>query len=203
MIIAQGQSGRVDIGKKTDPIGGSKVLVHNDLYLLVAVVDQSEGRNGSRFQPEETFQAFRRGKTESVLAELSVQLFEIRPFGALQNDQIMPVPLFVPDEQILAVRTLDAFPVFFRLLDRIDRRMVVDLEGNVQAPQNFIDFVFRFFRHVFLQELNRTISFMITCNLPFSLEYIKKNQNPSEYEQSALFSNRNWTQILIDSLLFS
>ena len=59
-----------------------------------------------------------------------------------QHDEIVRVPLLIPQEQVLAVRGVDTAPVLRRCLDRRDRWMVVAVEGDSELRQPRADLVF-------------------------------------------------------------
>jgi len=80
-------------------------------------------------------QPFRRRKTQLAVADLLRHGTQIRLFRVEQDEQVVPIPLLIPQEEVLAVRGIDTRLVLRRLLDGRDRRMLVAREDNPELGQ--------------------------------------------------------------------
>ena len=84
-------------------------------------------------------QPLRRRKAQFAVADLIRHRAEVGFLRVHQHDEIVPVSLLVPQEQILAVCRLDRRPVPRGLLDGRDRRMLEPLERNRELAQSSND----------------------------------------------------------------
>src|SRR5665647_3657809 len=106
------------------------------------IVDEAERRNGARLDAEPALQPLARGEAQPVLVELGREALEVDAAGDGRDDEVVPVPFVIAEEEVLAVRALEAGPVLFRFFDRRDRRMLMADIGNAELVQGFEDLAF-------------------------------------------------------------
>src|SRR5436309_16139752 len=92
-----------------------QIAIDGDADGVLGVVNQAEWRNRTGLQAEMLHQPLGRPETELPVADLSGYRPQIRALLILKDDDVVPRPLLVPHEQILAVRGVDAGPVLLEI----------------------------------------------------------------------------------------
>ena len=102
---------RVVIGMEAQARGVQQVLVDEEVYFVVSVVDEAERGDAAGLQAEVLLHALLRGEGELALVKPLFEVVDVHLVHALENDQVVPVALVVAEKQVLAVRGLELAPV--------------------------------------------------------------------------------------------
>ena len=112
-----------------------KCLFDNDDHFLSVAVQEIEWRDRSGRNPKISRQPNFGRETEPLLIQLPGQDLEITPAFHSENDQIVVCSIVVAKKQILAFSSFDIFGQKKGVPIGPDRRMVVNLEWNIQIFQ--------------------------------------------------------------------
>src|SRR5512136_1684801 len=126
---------------ETQELAVPEVLVDYDPDLLSRVVAQAKGRDGTRFETQTAHQAFGRTEAQPVLPEGVIQTPKVNIFRSRGDDEVVMVPLFIAEEEVLAVRSPEVGPVLVGVLNRENRRMLVPDIRNPEPVQDVQDFL--------------------------------------------------------------
>ena len=135
VLLANDNRPRVVIGMEAQARGIQKVLVDEEMHLVVRVVDEAEGGDAARLQAEVFLHAGLRGEGELALVQTLLEVVDVHLVHALEDDEVVLVALVVPEKQVLAVRRLKLAPVGQLLLDGAQRRVKLDVEVDAEAKQ--------------------------------------------------------------------
>lgn len=112
-----------------------KVLVNEEVDVMLRVVDEAERGDAARFQAEVFLHPCLRGESQLALVQALLQVVDVHLVHALEDDEVVLVAFVVPEKQVLAVRGLKLAPVGQRLLDGTQRRVELDVEVDAEAEQ--------------------------------------------------------------------
>ena len=118
---------------KTQAWGVEEVLVDEEVYVVVFVVDEAEGGDAAGFQAEVFLHASFRCEGELALMQTLLEVVDVHLVHALEDDEVVLVALVVSEKQVLAVRGLKLTPVGQRLLDGAQRRVELDVEVDAET----------------------------------------------------------------------
>ena len=116
-----------------------KVLVNEEVDVMLRVVDEAKRGDAARFQAEVFLHPRFRGEGQLALVQALLEVVDVHLVHALEDDQVMLVALVVPEKQVLAVRGLELAPVGQRLLDGTQRRVKLDVELDAETDQRIDD----------------------------------------------------------------
>lgn len=88
------------------------------MYVVLLVVDQSEGRHRAGQQPQVAFHTLLRGKRELALMQAVFEVVDRHILRAVEADQVVAVALMVAKKEILAMCRAIVAPMFACDLDR-------------------------------------------------------------------------------------
>ena len=112
-----------------------EVFVDEEVHLMVFVVDEAEGGDAAGLQAEVFLHASLRGEGELALVQTLFEVVDVHLVHALDDDEVVLVPLVVPEKQVLAVCGLELAPIGQRLLDGAQRRVELNVELDAEADQ--------------------------------------------------------------------
>ena len=135
ILLANDNRPRVVIGMEAQARGIQEVLVDEEVYLVVLVVDEAEGGDAAGLQAEVFLHACLRGEGELALVQALLEVVDVHLVHTLEDDEVVLVALVVPEKQVLAVRRLELAPVGQRLLNGTQRRVKLDVEVDAEAKQ--------------------------------------------------------------------
>ena len=144
ILVFDDNGGCVVVRMETETLGVFKVLVDEDMDMMLCVVDQSEGGYASRFQAKVFFHSCFRGESEFSLAQPVFQVMDVHLVHALEKDKVMLVPFVVSEKEVFAVGGVELFPVVDGFLNGRDRGMEVDVEFDTQSFQRVNHFLLTF-----------------------------------------------------------
>ena len=144
ILLANDNRPRVVIGMEAQARGIQEVLVDEEVYLMVLVIDEAEGGDAAGFQAKVFLHAGLRGEGELALVQALLKVVDVHLVHALEDDEVVLVTLVVPEKQVLAVRGLELAPVGQRLLNAAQRRMELDVKVDAEAKQGVDDLLLPF-----------------------------------------------------------
>jgi len=119
--------------------------IEEEMYVMLLVVDESEGRNAAGLEPQILHHAFRRSKRELAargfplrqesLLQPRFEVVDVEVVVAMEADEIVLVALMVAHEDVFAVDRAVVPPPTLGLLDGLALGMVVAGEGNIVFPE--------------------------------------------------------------------
>ena len=121
--------------------GVVQILVEEEMDMVVGVVDESEGRDTARFEPQITHHALWRGERELAtggkslrhqrLLQATLEVVYVEVVVAMERYKIMAVALMIAEEEVFAVYAAVVAPPEFRLFYGFPLGMVIDFERYV------------------------------------------------------------------------
>ena len=79
-----------------------KVLVDEEVDMMLGVVDEAERGDAARLQAEVFLHPRLRGEGQLALMQALLEVVDVHLMHALEDDQVMLVALVVPEKQVLA-----------------------------------------------------------------------------------------------------
>ena len=144
ILLANDNRPRVVVGMEAQARGIQEVLVDEEVYLVVLVVDEAERGDAAGLQAEVFLHAGLRGEGELALVQALFQVVDVHLVHTLEDDQVVLVAFVVPEKQVLAVRGLELAPVGQRLLNTAQWRVELDVEIDAETQQGVDDLLLPF-----------------------------------------------------------
>ena len=94
-----------------------EILVQEEVYMVLLVVDKSEWRNRARLQAEITRHTLCRGETQLALMQAVFKVVNSHILVAIEADQIVAIALVVTEKEVFAVHRAIVTPILLGNLD--------------------------------------------------------------------------------------
>ena len=128
--------------------------IEEEVYMMLTVVDESEGRDAARFEPKVLHHAFWRSERElstrgfplrlKCRFESNLEVVNVQIMVTMEADEVVLVAFMVSHEDVLAVNGSVLAPLTFRLFDCLALRMLVTREWYVVFPKKRENFFLPF-----------------------------------------------------------
>ena len=119
--------------------GLEEVLVEEDAYMVVGVVDEGEGGDGSGRDAEVTLQAVLGGEGELALVEAMLDGMDVHRAVAGEDDEVVTVALVIAEEEVLAEVDVAVTEDFAGYVERGEWGMLDVVEGDVETSQEGVE----------------------------------------------------------------
>ena len=119
--------------------GLEEVLVEEDAYVMLGVVDEGEGGDGSGGDAEVTLQAAFGGEGELALAEAMLDGMDVHRAVAGEDDEVVTVALVIAEEEVLAEVNVAVTEDFAGYVEGGEWGMLDVVEGNVETAQEIVE----------------------------------------------------------------
>ena len=128
--------------------------IEKEVYMMLLVVDESEGRDAARFEPEILHHAFWRSERElstrgfplslECCFESRFEVMNVQVVVTMETDEIVLVAFMISHEDVLEVNGTVLTPPAFRFLDSLALGMLVTRVGDVVFLEKLKDFFLPF-----------------------------------------------------------
>ena len=119
--------------------GLEEVLVEEDAYVVVGVVDEGEGADGSGRDAEVTLQAALGGEGELALVEAMLDGMNVHRAVAGEDDEVVTVALVIAEEEVLAEVDVAVTEDFAGYVEGGEWGMLEVVEGDVETSQEGVE----------------------------------------------------------------
>ena len=119
--------------------GLEEVLVEEDAYMVVGVVDEGEGGDGAGRDAEVTLQAVLGGEGELALVEAMLDGMNVHRAVAGEDDEVVTVALVIAEEEVLAEVDVAVTEDFAGYVERGEWGMLDVVEGDVETSQEGVE----------------------------------------------------------------
>ena len=119
--------------------GLEEVLVEKDAYVMLGVVDEGEGGDGSGRDTEVTLQAALGGEGELALVEAMLDGMDVHRAVAGEDDEVVLVALVIAKEQVLAEVDVAVTEDFAGYVEGGEWGMLDVVEGDVETSQEGVE----------------------------------------------------------------
>ena len=138
-VKGEGQGGCVDAGMEAEVRGLEEVLVEEDAYMVVGVVDEGEGGDGAGRDAEVTLQAVLGGEGEFALVEAMLDGMNVHRAVAGEDDEVVTVALVIAEEEVLAEVDVAVTEDFAGYVEGGEWGMLDVVEGDVETSQEGVE----------------------------------------------------------------
>ena len=119
--------------------GLEEVLVEEDAHVVVGVVDEGEGADGSGCDAEVTLQAMLGGEGELTLVEAMLDGMDVHRAVAGEDDEVVTVALVIAEEEVLAEVDVAVTEDFAGYVEGGEWGMLDVVEGDVETLQEGVE----------------------------------------------------------------
>ena len=119
--------------------GLEEVLVEEDAYMVVGVVDEGEGGDGSGCDAEVTLQAVLGGEGELALVEAMLDGMNVHRAVAGEDNEVVTVALVIAEEEVLAEVDVAVTEDFAGYVEGGEWGMLDVVEGDVETSQEGVE----------------------------------------------------------------
>ena len=119
--------------------GLEEVLVEEDAYVVVGVVDEGEGGDGAGRDAEVTLQAVLGGEGELALVEAMLDGMNVHRAVAGKDDEVVTVALVIAEEEVLAEVDVAVTEDFAGYVEGGEWGMLDVVEGDVETSQEGVE----------------------------------------------------------------
>lgn len=119
--------------------GLEEVLVEEDAYVVVGVVDEGEGGDGAGRDAEVTLQAVLGGEGELALVEAMLDGMDVHRAVAGEDDEVVTVALVIAEEEVLAEVEVAVTEDFAGYVEGGEWGMLDVVEGDVETSQEGVE----------------------------------------------------------------
>ena len=119
--------------------GLEEVLVEEDAYVVVGVVDEGKGGDGSGRDAEVTLQAVLGGEGELALVEAMLDGMDVHRAVAGEDDEVVTVALVIAEEEVLAEVDVAVKEDFAGYVEGGERGMLDVVEGDVETSKEGVE----------------------------------------------------------------
>ena len=119
--------------------GLEEVLVEEDAYVVVGVVDEGEGGDGAGRDAEVTLQAVLGGEGEFALVEAMLDGMDVHRAVAGEDDEVVTVALVIAEEEVLAEVDVAVTEDFAGYVEGGEWGMLDVVEGDVETSQEGVE----------------------------------------------------------------
>ena len=119
--------------------GLEEVLVEEDAYVVVGVVDEGEGGDGAGRDAEVTLQAVLGCEGELALVEAMLDGMNVHRAVAGEDDEVVTVALVIAEEEVLAEVDVAVTEDFAGYVEGGEWGMLDVVEGDVETSQEGVE----------------------------------------------------------------
>ena len=119
--------------------GLEEVLVEEDAYVVVGVVDEGEGSDGAGRDAEVTLQAVLGGEGELALVKAMLDGMDVHRAVAGEDDEVVTVALVIAEEEVLAEVDVAVTEDFAGYVEGGEWGMLDVVEGDVETSQEGVE----------------------------------------------------------------
>ena len=119
--------------------GLEEVLVEEDAYVVVGVVDEGEGADGSGRDAEVTLQAVLGGEGELALVKAMLDGMDVHRAVAGEDNEVVTVALVIAEEEVLTEVDVAVTEDFAGYVEGGEWGMLDVVEGDVETSQEVVE----------------------------------------------------------------